>query len=72
MYIVWVIWPNYFLNTENYVLIYFNRGTENCGPAAGVVSTANDMGKWLQFVLLGGFTQDGESLVSNTSLAVSI
>ena len=52
--------------------LHFDRGSEFAGPAAGITSTANDMGKWLQFVLAGGVTQDGEQLVSNTSLAVSI
>jgi CubicO group peptidase (beta-lactamase class C family) len=40
------------------------RNIDQVGPAGSINSSANDMAKWLRFVLNGGVTPDGKRLVS--------
>lgn len=40
------------------------RNIDDVGPAGSINSSANDMAKWLQFVLGGGVAPDGKRLVS--------
>ena len=39
------------------------------GPAASVCSTANDMAKWINFVLSGGETSEGEQLIDPAEMS---
>ena len=38
------------------------------GPAASVCSTANDMALWLNFVLSGGETSNGDQLIESADM----
>ena len=42
------------------------------GPAASVCSTANDMARWVQFVLNAGATADGDVIVEPHDMQRSI
>ena len=43
------------------------RSVDEVAPAGSINSSANDMAKWVQFVLAGGTTADGKRLISETS-----
>jgi len=43
------------------------RNIDVVGPAGSINSSANDMAKWLQFILGGGITPEGKRLVSEKS-----
>ena len=43
------------------------RNIDQVGPAGSINSSANDMAKWVRFVLSGGVTPDGKRLVSEKS-----
>ncbi|MBK9154462.1 MAG: serine hydrolase [Chloracidobacterium sp.] len=43
------------------------RPIDQVAPAGSINSSANDMAKWLQFILSGGVTPDGKRLVSEKS-----
>lgn len=44
------------------------RGSYLAGPAASVCSSANDMGKWMQFILQEGIAEDGTDVMSPDAL----
>lgn len=45
------------------------RPIDDVAPAGSINSSANDMAKWLQFILSGGVTPDGKRLVTEASFA---
>jgi CubicO group peptidase (beta-lactamase class C family) len=45
------------------------RDIDHVAPAGSINSSANDMAKWLRFVLNGGITADGKRLVSEKNFA---
>lgn len=45
------------------------RDIDQIGPAGAINSSANDMAKWLKFVLNGGVAPDGKRLVSEAGYA---
>jgi len=45
------------------------RSIDEVAPAGSINSSANDMAKWVQFVLAGGTAADGKRLISEASYA---
>jgi CubicO group peptidase (beta-lactamase class C family) len=45
------------------------RNIDQVGPAGSINSSANDMAKWIRFVMDGGVTPDGKRLVSEKNYA---
>jgi len=59
---------NYNFDTKETVKLPYREIVE-VAPAGSINSSANDMAKWVQFVLAGGTTADGRRLVSEGSFA---